>query len=330
MGIPEFSRPLADYNQEQIDEIQAAVSEIGLTADEIQALVTALQDTDMAAIAADVQTVIGNTDGLGTSIGSGADVAGQWTLFARLQQLREDLLNNIGVKIGSSGAETLFQVVKGEGEWVRDHIDAQVVSRLGSSGDGAGHGSLFAKASLIGAYVDEIETRLGSAADVSQLPTAINSLFGWISFIHRQNEKTHTDVGWGNGQLQNLSVNLYEVRDYVTDKIAKITTNYARNAAITVSPVSGTWYTVVNVAGRGVLNRVGLFALNGAGNEIRITVDGDSSTVTDNNARRVYVASGVQFDYHSSVSFDSSLVVEVRQSGAAGTSLLGAVDYGLF
>ena len=66
MGVPEFSTQIANFNAEQINQIQEAV-------DEVNAAVNEIKNTDLSAV--------------NSKIGTNADASGTFTIFARLAQI---------------------------------------------------------------------------------------------------------------------------------------------------------------------------------------------------------------------------------------------------
>lgn len=90
MGVPEFSSSLTDFNQQQLDTIEAATQAV-LSA------VNAIKDTDIAA--------------LNTKVGANNNSPGTSTLFARLAQVAgftDTLETLVGLNTATAGTATLF------------------------------------------------------------------------------------------------------------------------------------------------------------------------------------------------------------------------------
>jgi hypothetical protein len=120
VGIQEFASSLAQFNQDQLDEIQSS-------SNQILSAVNAIKDTDVALLNTKVGTnadlataatvfgelskIIGNTSGLSGLVGTNADAAGAATMFARLAQIAgytDTLETLLGLNTAGAGTSTVF------------------------------------------------------------------------------------------------------------------------------------------------------------------------------------------------------------------------------
>lgn len=101
--------------------------------------------------------------------------------------------------------------------------------------------------------------------------------------------------------------------------------------AIGSSQVS-TYYTVVDIAGKGVVNRISCFnGYNMAYSKIKITIDGTVTEYQPPTTALVLTArdSSSIMDFIANLGFNTSLKVEVLQTYGATNSLECGVEYAL-
>lgn len=94
MGVSEFSSKLAQFNQDQLNAIQAAVTSVGLSVNQVQTLVDAIKNTDVA--------------GVSNKIGTSADGVAIATLFGKLAKIISDT-SGLGAKILDYRLATPYQ-----------------------------------------------------------------------------------------------------------------------------------------------------------------------------------------------------------------------------
>ena len=110
----------------------------------------------------------------------------------------------------------------------------------------------------------------------------------------------------------------------------------------TIAAVQNTWYTAIDISGAGKLFRVSVStsSSNSGFAEIRITYDGNTTTITGENGGAMASGFGVfydtayrvassKIDYLSKLSFSSSLKVEYRQTLVGTQDMYWAVNYAL-
>ena len=106
---------------------------------------------------------------------------------------------------------------------------------------------------------------------------------------------------------------------------------------------SGTYETLLNITGKGVITRVSLGANNSISNKLlsmRFTIDGGAANVitpggTDGeNHMRGFAHDSIRqgtivFDYFCNVQFKTSALIEIVQNSGTSTGLRASCDYSL-
>jgi len=130
MGVKEFSTALAQFNEQQLTDIQTAVNLVKVSVDAIKNTDVALLNTKVGTNADGIEVltlfgklakIIADTSGLGGKIGTNADGIAVLTLFGKLAKIIADT-SGLGGKIGANGdipsAGTIFGKIGGQGDAV--------------------------------------------------------------------------------------------------------------------------------------------------------------------------------------------------------------------
>lgn len=265
-------------------------------------------------------------DAVNTKVGTNADAAGTSTLFARLAQIAgytDTLETLIGTASPTSGdLTTVFKGLKLIADYV-DELESRLTAAragyldylnnlntrltdtragkldlVGTTGDAAGTGSIFARLAQIAGYTDTVETALGQTGDAANATGSANAKLAYLI----------NNVGPTTPQIADLYV---------------------------ASATSNTYYTACNISGRGLLSRVVINAgaLNSDKVAIQVTIDGGTPIVFSwTNAvpsRYNFAGKGAQIHFPNTL-FKSSLKVEGKHTYPSASDLEVSVDYGLF
>jgi hypothetical protein len=105
---------------------------------------------------------------------------------------------------------------------------------------------------------------------------------------------------------------------------------------VQATAIANTWYTVCDISGAGVLNRVSAYGatIHHENIEVKITIDGTADTwdLAASNYAVLPFSDAVTDIFSmqfSAAKFDSTLKVEARQTSGGNVALHAAVDYGL-
>lgn len=201
---------------------------------------------------------------------------------------------------------TLFKGLK----LIADYVDT-LETKVGTNADAAGTNTLFARLAQIAGYTDQVEGYVDT----------LESVLGTVNTSVGSNADASSSSGSVHAKLKDLKSYTVEVHTIGQG-------NYNNMAS-----VAGTWYTVINVTGKGKLFHVAAYApvSDNGFIHLKITIDGTAYTVETIGAAMSNV---IGFDNLNFIrcffgtKFDTSLKVEVMQN--KGTyQLEGTVDYGL-
>ncbi|SNR86225.1 hypothetical protein SAMN05446037_100178 [Anaerovirgula multivorans] len=194
----------------------------------------------------------------------------------------------------------------------RDRIDTTISSRQAAWGATTTHR-------------DRIDTTISSRAAQTTANT-INTNVGSNSDASSATGSTHAKLKDIRAALNTLTANLIQ-------PTKPRSVDFKQSDA-----VSGTWYTVLNITGKGILNRLSAFiTIYNEYLQYEITVDGVAVTETtrDTSRTRGLAPFGGSYDrdriadYLFNTYFKSSLKIRVRHTHGSTYDLHASVDYAL-
>lgn len=235
-----------------------------------------------------------------------------------------DLLDKLGYNTETAGTGTAFQRLA----QIADYVDT-LETKLGLNTDAAGTGTVFARLAQIAGYTDQVEgfvdtleSNLGTTGDAANASGTVLARLAELL----TNRLTAARAGYLDATISS--------RAAAAAVNALIGNSVYFPMLSQVSAVTDTWYTVCSVSGSGILHRAAAHTGDAQGrntSSLRITIDGVASAEMKASDTYIYCSSfgSAHLDWVGNTKFDSSLLVEIKQTSGSTVKLDGAANYSL-